>query len=442
MRQYLRMVEEIRHSPTYRGDRTGTGAQSIFGHQLRFDLAEGFPLVTTKFVPVKSIIDELLWFLDGDTNNETLLKNKCNIWKEWAVADQTRRTYTDEERVGKFLDIVKAEGYEGVAIHLATQEPPADEIPQDGQLHLYGNVTLLELADRYGIPTEEVINGPMHGELGPVYGAQWRRWEDVKIVPQSTPKEDQLRQEGYELMGSYYNNADGLSYSVLRKEIDQFAELMEGLRKKPFSRRHLLSAWNPADLPNESIPPQANVMQGKMALAPCHALFQFYVDYRSPEALKADAGAELWAQCQAQIDQVLATPNISEFHAWTSIYRELEALLQPAGIKTRRLSCQLYQRSCDTMLGVPFNIASYSLLTMMMAQCLDMVAGDFIWVGGDVHIYSNHFEGVAEQLGRSPKALPKMWINPEVKDIFAFQREDFRLEEYVHDPKIVFNIAV
>jgi thymidylate synthase len=265
MKQYLQLLDKILQDGTLKGDRTGSGTLSIFGHQMRFNLADGFPLVTTKKIHVKSIIHELLWFLQGDTNIGYLQENNVNIWNEWA----------------------------------------------DKQ-----------------------------GELGPVYGFQWRSWP--------TP--------------------DG-------EKIDQIQQVIKQLKQTPNSRRMIVSAWNVADLPDENISPQQNVTNGKMALAPCHAFFQFYV-------------AE------------------------------------------GKLSCQMYQRSCDTFLGVPFNIASYALLTHMVAQQCNLQVGDFIWTGGDVHLYSNHLEQARLQLTRQPYPLPKLTIKRKPDSIFAYQYDDFAINDY------------
>ena len=277
MEQYLDLMRRVRTQGARKEDRTGTGTLSVFGHQMRFDLGAGFPLVTTKKVHLKSILHELLWFLAGDTNIGYLKRNGVSIWDEWATAD---------------------------------------------------------------------------GDLGPVYGAQWRSWPDGR-----------------------------------GGQIDQLAELITQLRARPDSRRLLVSAWNPADLPDESRSPQDNVAAGRMALAPCHALFQFYV---------------------AQ----------------------------------GRLSCQLYQRSADIFLGVPFNIASYALLTLMVAQVTGLKPGEFIHTLGDAHLYNNHVEQAREQLTREPRALPTMKINPDVKDIFGFTIEDFELLNYDPHPHIKAAVAV
>ena len=277
MEQYLDLMRRVRTQGARKEDRTGTGTLSVFGHQMRFDLGAGFPLVTTKKVHLKSILHELLWFLAGDTNIGYLKRNGVSIWDEWATAD---------------------------------------------------------------------------GDLGPVYGAQWRSWPDGR-----------------------------------GGQIDQLAELITQLRARPDSRRLLVSAWNPADLPDESRSPQDNVAAGRMALAPCHALFQFYV-----------------AQGQ--------------------------------------LSCQLYQRSADIFLGVPFNIASYALLTLMVAQVTGLRPGEFIWTGGDCHLYLNHLDQADLQLSREPRPLPRLHLNPEIDDLFAFRYPDFRLEGYNPHPGISAPIAI
>ncbi|MGE0615755.1 MAG: thymidylate synthase [Bacteriovoracia bacterium] len=263
MKSYLALMQKILDEGTPREDRTGTGTLSLFGHQLRFNLDEGFPLVTTKKVHLKSIIYELLWFIKGDTNIKYLNDHGVTIWDEWAKAD---------------------------------------------------------------------------GDLGPVYGAQWRSWR----------------------------SADG--------HVDQLQRVIDQIKTDPASRRLIVSAWNAAEIP-------------RMALAPCHVLFQFYVS-------------------------------------------------------NGRLSCQLYQRSADFFLGVPFNIASYSLLTMMIAQVCDLRPGEFVHTFGDVHLYKNHLEQAREQLKREPRALPRMEINPAVRSIYDFKFEDFKLTQYDPHPAIKAPVAV
>ncbi|MFW9610806.1 MAG: thymidylate synthase [Fluviibacter sp.] len=282
MQTYLNLMQHVLDHGHVKTDRTGTGTRSVFGWQMRFDLEQGFPVLTTKKLHLRSIIHELLWFLQGSTNIAYLKEHGVSIWDDWA-----------------------------------------DE----------------------------------HGELGPVYGKQWRRWETV--VP----------------------GKDGEPPTI--RTIDQISQLVEGLKNNPDSRRHLVCAWNPGEV-------------DRMALPPCHALFQFYVAPPAP----GDA------------DQ------------------------RP------RLSCQLYQRSADIFLGVPFNIASYALLTMMIAQVCGYRPGEFIHTLGDAHLYSNHLEQARLQLGRDTRPLPVMHINPDVKDLFAFRFEDFTLQGYDPHPHIAAAVAV
>lgn len=274
MEQYLNLIRHIQDKGIEKTDRTGTGTKSVFGYQMRFDLSEGFPMVTTKKLHLKSIIHELLWFIKGDTNIAYLQENGVRIWNEWANED---------------------------------------------------------------------------GDLGPVYGHQWRNW-----------------------------NSEG---------IDQIKEVIHTIKTNPDSRRMLVSAWNPSVMPDTTQSFADNVANNKAALPPCHAFFQFYV-------------------------------------------------------ANGQLSCQLYQRSADVFLGVPFNIASYALLTLMMAQVCDLAPGDFVHTFGDAHIYSNHQEQIALQLSRTPRALPTMKINPEIKDLFAFTYDDFELIDYHPHPAIKGQVAV
>ena len=274
MEQYLKLIREIRKNGVERKDRTGTGTKSIFGYQMRFNLNDGFPLVTTKKIHLKSVIHELLWFLNGDSNINYLNENGVRIWDEWANEN---------------------------------------------------------------------------GDLGPIYGKQWRSW----------------------------NNED----------IDQIKILIKNLKTNPNSRRHLITAWNPSVLPEESKTFSENVKNGKVALPPCHAFFQFYVS-------------------------------------------------------NNKLSCQLYQRSADVFLGVPFNIASYSLLTYMIAQVCKYGVGDFIHTFGDAHIYDNHSNQIDEQLKRTPRSLPKIIINPNIDNIFKFKYEDFQLINYDPYPLIRGKVSV
>ena len=301
MQQYLDLMRRIRDQGVKKEDRTGTGTLSIFGHQMRFDLSEGFPLVTTKKVHLKSILHELLWFIRGDTNIRYLVENGVGIWNDWPYQnwlrqsgqDQALPMYSDQWRAGmkEFVERVK---------------------------------TNQEFANEYG-------------DLGPVYGKQWRNFGGV----------------------------------------DQLAQLMDDIRQNPDSRRLIVSAWNPQDLP----------VMVKSGLPPCHSLFQFYV-------------AE------------------------------------------GRLSCQLYQRSADVFLGVPFNIASYAALTMMIAQVAGLALGDFVHTFGDAHLYLNHMDQVEEQLSRSSFDLPRLSINPEVNSLFNFVYSDFDLQNYRSHGAISAPVAV
>ncbi len=277
MQQYLDLMRHVLEHGHKKTDRTGTGTISVFGYQMRFNLQQGFPLVTTKKCHLRSIIHELLWFLKGDTNIGYLKDNGVSIWDEWATAE---------------------------------------------------------------------------GDLGPVYGAQWRSWQA----------------------------ADG-------RVIDQISQLISDIKRTPDSRRLIVSAWNPALLPDTSMSPRDNAALGKQALPPCHTLFQFYVN-------------------------------------------------------DGKLSCQLYQRSADIFLGVPFNIASYALLTLMVAQVCDLAPGDFVHTFGDAHLYLNHLEQVNTQLARTPYPLPQMQLNPAVKDIFSFSYEDFTLLNYQAHPHIKAPVAI
>ena len=274
MRQYLDLLDHVLKNGEQKGDRTGTGTISTFGHQMRFDLSDGFPMLTTKKLHLRSIIHELLWFIQGDTNTEYLRENGVRIWDEWA-----------------------------------------DE----------------------------------NGDLGPVYGHQWRNW-----------------------------NSEG---------IDQLQNAIDQIKSNPNSRRIIISAWNPSVLPDTSLSFSENVANAKAALPPCHAFFQFYVS-------------------------------------------------------NGKLSCQLYQRSADTFLGVPFNIASYALLTMMVAQVCELQPGDFVHTFGDVHLYNNHIDQAELQLTREPLKLPKMVLNPDVKSIYDFRYDDFQLVDYNPHPHIKAAVSI
>ena len=290
MKQYHALLNEILNRGTDRLDRTSTGTRSIFGYQMRFDLTEGFPLLTTKKVHFKSVVHELLWFISGSTNIRPLVMNNVRIWNEWP-----------------YQRYMKSDDYRNESLDEYIEKIRVDQAFAD-----------------------------LHGNLGPVYGKQWRDFNGV----------------------------------------DQLSQLIEGIKQNPFSRRHIISAWNPAELEN-------------MALPPCHMMMQFYVSS-----------------------------------------------------DRKRLSCQLYQRSADVFLGVPFNIASYALFTHLIAQVCDLEAGEFVHTFGDAHIYNDHMEQVALQLSREPLSLPKLKINPFVKDIEAFRYEDIELIDYQSHPAIKAKVSV
>lgn len=290
MKQYIELCNHILENGEQRMDRTATGTRSVFGHQMRFDLTKGFPLLTTKKVAFESCKKELLWFLSGDTNIKWLVENNVSIWNEWPFQTYQKSVEYQGETIEEFIDKIKNN-------------------------------------DSFAVS---------HGDLGPVYGKQWRNFSGI----------------------------------------DQIEEVIKSIKNNPFSRRHIVSAWNPIEIP-------------EMALPPCHAFLQFYVS--------ADG---------------------------------------------KGLKCQLYQRSADVFLGVPFNIASYALLTHMIAQVCNLEATEFIHTFGDVHIYNDHIAQIEMQCQREPKALSKLWLNPRVKDIFSFSIEDIKIENYEHHPKIIGKVSI
>lgn len=406
MQQYKDLLQHVLSNGRRRQDRTGTGTVGVFGYQMRFNLAEGFPLVSIKKTPLRAIIHELLWFLNGDTNNRYLFDNNVHIWDDWALEDDVHkeRTITTPE----LIDIV-ADRW-GQLPYVAKAQF-RDDIEEHCREAVTKEITLSQAQARaYGLPETVKELVARQGDLGPIYGKQWRSWE----CPDGTT-------------------------------IDQISQVIQQLREKPYSRRIIVSAWNPADLPDESISPQENVVNGKMALAPCHAFFQFHV-----EDLTDD---EIWVQAPLHVRRALINDGIKHSANWPSDLQDdkyppyngrsvLEGLILDHGLKTKRLNCQLYQRSCDTFLGLSWNIASYAMLTHMIAQQVDMLVGDFIWTGGDVHLYSNHLEQAELILQREPRPMPKLNILRKPDSIFDYRVEDFELVGYDPHPAIKAPISV
>lgn len=349
MRQYLQLMESVLSFGHEKKDRTGTGTRSLFGAQMRFDLTEGFPLVTTKKVHLRSIIHELLWFIAGETNTRRLKENNVTIWDEWA-----------------------------------------DEL----------------------------------GDLGPVYGKQWRDWKGTRTVRGDSPvMNDVMLKQGYVLAGEMKHPITGLTQNVWQKRHDQLKKVINQLKNDPDNRRIIISAWNVDDL-------------DEMALAPCHAFFQFYtreLTFKERHHLVSFTDSEWHVPVvNAAIAGSLDTDDDASMLTW----------MDANGVPTRGLSCQLYQRSADVFLGVPFNIASYALLTEMIAQQVNMVAEEFVWTGGDTHLYSNHLEQARLQLTRDPHPLPRLKFKRKPESIFDYQFEDFEIKGYVSHDAIKAPVAI
>lgn len=339
-RQYHDLCALILHRGVYRMDRTGTGTISLFGHQMRFDLSKGFPLLTTKKIHIKSVIHELLWFLQGSTNIKYLKDNGVSIWDEWA-----------------------------------------DE----------------------------------NGDLGPVYGKQWRSWPgNIHLLRRDMVYDGDMRHAA----AAYFDH-ENKGVVAFQQTIDQISNVISSLRKNPFSRRHIVTAWNPAEVDS-------------MALPPCHTLFQFGV---TPMSL---------------FERVNISPNRKDFRGTMTLdnalrgnaeaIQEIEKQLE--GTPANKLNCQLYMRSVDVALGMPFNIASYALLTQMVAQQTDMAPGDFVLSTGDTHIYSTHVDGIKTQLERESDPLVPRMVIEKAPNIFSYKYEDFSLQDYFPKEKISFEVAV
>ena len=412
MKQFIQLANDILANGNERDDRTGTGTVSVFGRQLRFDLSDGFPLVTTRKMFLKGIVHELLWFLKGETNIKYLLDNGVHIWDDWVDPETAvYRELTLQER----SELLSKRGEKAVydyAMHI----DDVHCISLDGDASEEDKVKRHEYLDSVGIPRQVLIDG----QLGPVYPELWTKWKDSK--------------------GKIHN---------------QIQTLIDGLKNKPFSRRHIVSTWNVPFLPDESVSPQENVRQGRMALAPCHVLFQFYVEKRKwSDVLDdlTDAIDEVGELFETRVKGMRSNDPIEGWvkaHAPGSGYRHPDyytvgyKVAEEAGIPIYRLSCQLYQRSADWLVGSSFNIPSYALLTMMVAQCVNMVPGDFVYSLGDVHIYKDQIDIYKEkQKNNTPFPLPTLKLNPEIKDIFGFKFEDFELLNYQSHAKVEYPVAI
>lgn len=379
MQQYHDMLRHILTVGVQKGDRTGTGTISTFGHQLRFDLKEGFPLVTTKKVHLKSIIHELLWFLSGNTNAQYLQDNGVGIWDEWAAPEDVY----EEERLS-------------VSERVALYAQETGETVRNVE-HLYRESPdgLTSKMAARGIPTTRRVLIKKKGDLGRVYGAQWRDW----IGPNG-------------------------------EHIDQITKVIDRLKTDPDCRRLIVTAWQPAEIE-------------KMALPPCHLYFQFWTRELSKGERIDWINANLPAEAERVKNTLMAEVEADKFvnNDAGLIQRNYE-LYDEVDAPRRAISCNFVMRSTDSFLGAPFNIASYALLTMMIAQVVNMVPEELVFTGNDVHIYTNHLEQVGLQLSREPRALPRMKINPNVKDIFGFKYEDFELVGYDPHPAIKAPVAV
>jgi thymidylate synthase len=348
MTPYLNAIQQVLEQGQVREDRTGTGTISLFGMQQRYDLQQGFPAVTTKKLAWKSVVSELLWFIEGSGDEKRLREllhgsaesSKTTIWTANAQAD-------------------------------------------------------------YWKPKAQY-----EGDLGRVYGVQWRHWRTPVEHKSETFKDS---------FGNYYNRGGSLHIA----ETDQLVELVEGIKQDPYGRRHILSAWNPGELKS-------------MALPPCHCFAQFYVSPMTQEELNS---TYMKYRSTDAVNKMFLDP---QFEGKTKTAEVLEQL----GLPTKKLSCQMYQRSCDMFLGVPFNVASYSLLTAMLAQVCGLDVGEFVHVLGDAHVYLNHVEQVKEQLVREPLPAPTLWLNPDVKDITKFTMADIRLDGYTSHDAIKATMAV
>lgn len=347
MKQYKKLLQDVLSNGAYRESRTGVSTYSVFGRTLRFDLTDGFPVVTIKRVSLKSVFAELLWFLKGSTNARELNAMGATIWDEWAIP----MAITQKQTLSNYQRAMELANKEGLSIQDAVNK--LGGMGSDDKGHAY--------LDEIGIPREKEVTIVKEGELGAIYGAQWRGWATSQ-----------------------------------NQRIDQIKQLIQNLIDRPYSRRHIVSAWNVEDLPNESESPHQNVINGRMALAPCHYAFQMYVRDMNLE--------QRLVYHNKMNDEKLMRPDLTEERACEEFTAKLDELKVP----TRCLDCLVNQRSVDVPLGLPFNIASYAMLTAIIANEVGMGVGDLIFSLGDAHIYANQLEAVKEMLQRECKPLPEL----------------------------------
>lgn len=485
MKQYLELAQHVRKNGVFKADRTGTGTYSVFGAQMRFSLRDHkLPVITTKQTALKSIIHELLWFLKGDSNMRYLANHGVTIWDKNAIKQGKDQEYADYTSVNRAKKHCKSQ--EQLVDFFNALDDYVSPEERDGWVQVQGlpqwtHPDIEEIAhawlDQHGVRggRQELVAA----DLGPIYGVQWRSWTTAAREPLSMTergkalaellKENNINPADVEAVRQFivdYTLRDGFELPFWRnKTIDQIAKTIEQLRTNPDDRRIIVSAWNVADLDD-------------MAIPPCHAMFQFYsaplssekitaainnrrgVYEEIVEALKAKYG-ETWGDSvfgvwSSNHDDYGSYPFVDELKAagtegadligqdretYLGMNQIVTDICQKYRIPVRELSCQLYQRSADVLLGVPFNITSYALLTKMIAHVTNHAGGEFIWTGGDVHIYRDHLEQIDVQLTREPYEAPVLFLNDAVREIDQFQYADFEIVDYKHHPAIAANMS-
>lgn len=437
MDNYLKLLTDVLDNGAVKGDRTNTGTKSVFGRTMRFDITGGkVPLLTTKKVYIRSVIHELLWFISGNTDIKYLKEHNVSIWDSW-VKEGTE-VYRPMSLAERTAALIKAKPSQvGQWIQLIEKTIPS-LVPERGLL-------VSELSEFFtrsfvnDLPaeTKQELNAHLDtmkipsvalsdGKLGPVYGKQWRQWQDNKIISKYDTTNEEMVKRGYTFYAPLPNDE-----ALYVRQIDQLTNAIELLKTDPDSRRIIVNAWNPSDMED-------------MALSPCHALFQFYshpmsCDQRVDYCMK-NMSSDVCATLKDHIDEVIS--DDIDVSANTVPREEMHAYLDRLGIPRRALSCLLYQRSVDSPIGLPLNIACYSILTQMVAQIVGMAPFEFVWVGGDTHVYLNQIEAISEQLKRQPSKLPVLRINKDIKDIDAFTYDDFELVDYNPQPFIRIPVAV